>query len=160
SGALALSLLAERGDATALATDCEASALRTAQANAEALGVSDRVDWLRSDWFGAVNETGVDAVVSNPPYIDSAAMEALEPEVARFDPTRALHGGPDGLDPYRIIVPEALSRLRPGGWLGLEIGFDQGPAVAALLQRSGYVGTRIIRDPAGLDRVVSGRRPD
>ena len=124
SGALAVSILAERADARVTATDISEAALRTAAANAEAHGVDDRLTLLRSDWFAAVEGT-FHAVLSNPPYIDDAAMEALSREVAEHDPDLALRGGADGLDAYRAIVPDARAHLVPGGWLGVEIGFDQ-----------------------------------
>jgi release factor glutamine methyltransferase len=159
SGALAVSVLAERPDATAVATDIEPAALETAKGNADANGVADRLTLLRSDWFAAVEESGFDAVLSNPPYITTEAMGALDREVSEHDPHGALHGGTDGLDPYRILVPGAVARLRPGGWLGVEIGFDQGAAVAALFRASNLADVRVLTDPAGLDRVVCGVAP-
>ncbi|WP_298915755.1 peptide chain release factor N(5)-glutamine methyltransferase [uncultured Algimonas sp.] len=159
SGVLALSLLAERPDASAVATDVDPDALATAARNANALGVADRVDLARSDWFGALGPGAFDAVLSNPPYIATDAMDALEREVSAHDPHHALHGGTDGLDPYRILVPGARDYLRPRGWLGVEIGFDQRTAVEALFHASGYRDVRTRSDPAGLDRVVQGRKP-
>jgi len=158
SGALAISVLCERPDATAIATDREATALQTTRLNAEALKVRDRLETLQSDWFTALPPTPFDAVLSNPPYITSDAMTALDREVAGHDPVGALHGGHDGLDPYRIIVPGARDYLRPGGWLGVEIGFDQGEAVQAIFESADYRDIRLLADPAGLDRVVCGRR--
>lgn len=158
SGALAISLLCERPDATAVAIDCEATALQTTHLNAKALNVSHRLETLQSDWFTALPVTPFDAVLSNPPYITSNAMTALEREVAEHDPVGALHGGRDGLDPYRIIVPGARDYLRPGGWLGVEIGFDQGESVQAIFESADYQDIRLLADPAGLDRVVCGRR--
>ncbi|MEM7727883.1 MAG: peptide chain release factor N(5)-glutamine methyltransferase [Pseudomonadota bacterium] len=162
SGALALSILAERPDAHVIATDRDETALRTAQHNARSLGVDDRLELRASDWFDALDAhgledaTGLDAVLSNPPYITSEAMTALEPEVANHDPHGALHGGVDGLDPYRTIIPQASGRLRPGGWLGVEIGYDQGRAVRELFTKAGYRDVRVLPDPGGLDRVVCG----
>lgn len=157
SGVLAISLLCEREDTMATATDCEANALRTTRVNAEALKVSDRLETLQSDWLAALPSNPFDAILSNPPYITSNAMTALEREVAEHDPVGALHGGRDGLDPYRIIVPGARDYLRPGGWLGVEIGFDQGEAVQALFKSANYRDIRLLADPAGHDRVVCGR---
>lgn len=156
SGALAVSILCERPDATGLATDRDADALSTARRNASTLGVTDRLTLLQSDWFNTVPKTPVDAILSNPPYITTDAMTALGREVSEHDPDGALHGGTDGLDPYRTLVPGARSFLRPGGWLGVEIGFDQGAAVTDLFRASGYQHIRLITDPAGLDRVVCG----
>lgn len=157
SGALALSLLCEIADATALATDRNMAALTTARTNADALQVSTRFDTLESDWYGALPDRRFDAVLSNPPYIDSAAMTQLEPEVARHDPASALHGGQDGLDSYRIIIPGSRDYLKPCGWLGVEIGFDQASPVQDLFTQSGFTDIRLRRDPAGLDRVIEGR---
>ncbi|MGJ8560261.1 MAG: peptide chain release factor N(5)-glutamine methyltransferase [Litorimonas sp.] len=156
SGALAVSLLCDRPDATALATDCDTDALRTARNNAAAHNVTDRLTLLQSDWFNAVPTTPVDAVLSNPPYITTRAMAALDREVSAHDPDGALHGGTDGLNPYRTIIPGARAFLRPEGWLGVEIGFDQGKAVSDLFRTSGYRNIRLIPDPAGLDRAVCG----
>jgi len=158
SGALAVSLLCERVDAAALATDYNGDALETARRNAETLGVLDRLSLRQSDWFKSVPPQQVDAIVSNPPYITTQAMGALSREVAAYDPNSALHGGPDGLNPYRRIIPGAQEFLRPGGWLGVEIGYDQGSAAKVLFRESGYENIRLITDPAGLDRVVCGRK--
>ena len=158
SGALAVSLLAERADARVVASDVSEDALATAARNAQAHGVSDRLSLARSDWFADLPAAPVDAVLSNPPYITDEAMAALSPEVRLWDPELALHGGADGLTAYRIIVPGAAARLAPGGWLGVEIGFDQGEAVAALFDAHGFGDVRVLPDPAGLDRVVCGRK--
>ena len=157
SGALAVTLACERNDAELLATDISDAALDMTEVNARAHGVDSRVERLRSDWFAQVPEQRFDAVLSNPPYITAAAMAALPGEVADHDPALALAGGTDGLDAYRVIVPGAREHLRPGGWLGVEIGFDQGEAVSALFKQSGYRDVRLRTDPAGLDRVVEGR---
>jgi len=157
SGALAISLLCERPEAAALATDRDADALNTARRNGETHEVMSRLNLLQSDWFNAVPNTTVDAILSNPPYITTTAMAALDREVLAHDPDGALHGGEDGLDPYRILIPGARHYLRPSGWLGVEIGFDQGKAVSELFRTAGYRDIRLIHDPAGLDRVVCGR---
>lgn len=156
SGALAVSLLCERLDATGLATDCAVDALTTARRNAETHGVMDRLTLLLSDWFAQVPKTPVDAILSNPPYITTEAMAALSTEVSDHDPDGALHGGTDGLDPYRTLIPAARDYLRPDGWLGVEIGFDQGSDVRALFKTADYRNIRVLADPAGLDRVVCG----
>jgi len=159
SGALAVTLLCERTDSRVLATDYDANALKTARRNGAAHGVSDRLTLLRSDWMSAIPAQQADAIVSNPPYITTKAMRALDREVLDHDPDSALHGGDDGLDPYRIIVPGAREYLRPNGWLGVEIGYDQGQAVTAMYRESGYEAIRLLTDPAGFDRVICGRKP-
>ena len=97
---------------------------------------------------------GFDLIVSNPPYITSAVIETLEPEVKDFDPRLALDGGPDGLAPYRVIAAEAATWLKPSGWLLVEIGHDQGAAVSALFIEAGFGYVAVHRDLNGLDRVV------
>ena len=98
--------------------------------------------------------TRFDLIVSNPPYITSAVVETLAPEVKDFDPRLALDGGPDGLAPYRVIAAQSANWLKPGGWLLVEIGHDQGAAVSALLLEAGFADVVVHRDLNGLDRVV------
>lgn len=93
-------------------------------------------------------------IVSNPPYITSAVVDTLDPEVKDFDPRLALDGGPDGLAPYRIIAAEAATWLMPGGTLMVEIGYDQGAAVSALFTAAGFADVVVHKDLNGLDRVV------
>lgn len=100
-------------------------------------------------------EERFDVIVSNPPYITSAVLETLAPEVKDFDPRLALDGGPDGLAPYRIIAAQSAACLEPGGQLLVEIGHDQGAAVTALLVDAGFDAVRVHPDLNGLDRVVS-----
>ena len=160
SGAIGLTLLAERSDASLLATDLSDAALSAARGNAEALGVESRAEFAHGPWWDAVpDDTRFDAILSNPPYIDSSAMQTLEPEVANYDPALALHGGTDGLDAYRAILNGALDRLKPGGWLGLEIGYDQGAAVMTLVQAAGFTAVTLTQDLGEQDRVVSAQKP-
>ncbi|KQX35677.1 hypothetical protein ASD04_12920 [Devosia sp. Root436] len=100
-------------------------------------------------------EEKFDLIVSNPPYITSAVVETLAPEVRDFDPRLALDGGPDGLAPYRIIAAQAGGWLKPNGWLMVEIGHDQGAGVSALFLEAGFDDVAVHRDLNGLDRVVS-----
>ncbi|MCR6672109.1 MAG: peptide chain release factor N(5)-glutamine methyltransferase [Devosia ginsengisoli] len=95
-----------------------------------------------------------DLIVSNPPYITSAVVETLAPEVRDFDPRLALDGGPDGLAPYRVITAQAAHWLRPGGWVLVEIGHEQGADVSALFLEAGFEDVAVHRDLNGLDRVV------
>ena len=106
--------------------------------------------------FAAAPEGPFDIVVSNPPYIRSAVIPTLEREVREHDPLVALDGGSDGLAAYRAILSQAGTMLAPGGFLGLEIGYDQGETVAGLCRAAGLSNVRIQRDLGGRARVVSG----
>jgi release factor glutamine methyltransferase len=154
TGAIALSLLADRPAARGTATDVSDAALAVAARNAAVLGVADRVDLLRSDWFSAV-EGRFDLIVSNPPYITAAEMEALSPEVREWEPHLALTPGGDGLSAYRVIAAGAARHLTPQGRLMVEIGHRQGQAVAEIFRAAGLDAVRIHPDMDGRDRVVS-----
>lgn len=160
TGAILLSLLAERPAATGLGTDLSPAALDVARRNAAALGLSGRATLLPSDWFTAV--TGrFDLIVSNPPYIAAAELPALEPEVRDHEPRMALtpldDPGGDGLAAYRAIIAGAPEYLAPGGRMLLEIGPTQGAAVAALAADAGLRDVAVLRDFDGRDRVVAAR---
>ena len=156
TGCIPIAILANRSDANAVATDLNPDALGMARKNAERHGVSWRLDFAQGDWFGALGpEAGAfDVITSNPPYIASAVIDSLAPEVKAFDPMLALDGGPDGLVPYRIIAAESLLYLKPGGQVLVEIGYDQGAAVAALFAEQGFGPIQVHKDLNGLDRVV------
>ena len=100
-----------------------------------------------------------DVIVSNPPYIPSEVIEGLEPEVREHDPRRALDGEADGLKFYRILAERSMAYLKPGGKIYMEIGFDQGKDVSELFEQAGFEGLKVIKDMAGLDRVVQAKRP-
>ena len=115
------------------------------------------VTFRHSDMFSAFPETDqFDVIVSNPPYIPSAVIEKLEPEVRDHEPRGALDGTADGLYFYRILAEECAKHLTPGGHVYFEIGYDQGAAVKKLLDNHGFKDTRVIQDLAGKDRVVCG----
>jgi len=154
SGAILLSLLAERGEATGLGTDLSQAALNTARQNADILGLAGRCDFQISDWFDDLSGR-FDLIVSNPPYIAQAEMAELSPEVS-YEPEMALTDGADGLCAYRAICKSALAHLVPGGRLMVEIGWTQGPQVAALMNEAGLGGVTILPDLDGRDRVISG----
>lgn len=157
SGCIALALASERPDAIIRAVDASPHALNVAAQNAKTLDLT--VEFLRGNLLAGIDGP-LDLVVSNPPYIPSADVDQLMPEVVRHEPRLALDGGPDGLVLIRALVDQAATRLVPGGALALEIGFDQGPAVRALLEAGGrFVDVVVHRDLASHDRVVVGRRP-
>ena len=115
------------------------------------------VTFRRSDMFSSFRGTEqFDVIVSNPPYIPSAVIEELEPEVRDHEPRGALDGTADGLYFYRILAEECAKHLTPGGHVYFEIGYDQGMAVKELLDNHGFKDTRVIQDLAGKDRVVCG----
>lgn len=158
SGAILLTLLAERPGARGLGVDISARALAVAQANSHALGLADRAGWQLSDWFGAVSGT-FDLVVSNPPYIAAAEMAELAPETRLWEPELALSPGGDGLGAYRAIAAGLAQVLSPGGRVVLEIGPTQAGAVSELLATAGLVEISLVRDFDQRDRVVMARRP-
>jgi release factor glutamine methyltransferase len=158
SGAILLALLAERPAARGLGIDISEDALAVARDNAAALGLAGRIALLRSDWTAGLGENLFDLVVSNPPYIANHVIETLEPEVRDHEPRIALEGGPDGLDHYRVLAPEILRVLKPGGRFAVEIGYDQKAEVEALFRAAGAEGVQTIRDLSDRDRVVAGMK--
>lgn len=156
SGAVSVALARERPSLRVFASDRSLEALAVAAKNAVRHGAADRIDFFAGDWLSPVSDrAGFDAVVCNPPYIPSRTVDKLQPEVARFEPRRALDGGPDGLDAVRRLAVDALGCLRPGGTLLFEIGFDQGPAVCRIVAGTGgFSDPEILKDYAGKDRVV------
>lgn len=158
TGAILLSLLADRPGAKGLGADLSPAALAVAQANAQALGVMAQAEFVLSDWCAQV-QGRFDLIVSNPPYIALAEMPALSPEVRDHEPHLALTDGGDGLAAYRAIAAQASAHLVPGGRLIVEIGATQGPEVAAILARSGLADVTIHPDLDGRDRLVAARAP-
>jgi len=154
TGAILLSLLAERPHARGLGVDMSQAALEVAQDNARALGIT--TDFRRSDWFSAV-EGRFGLILSNPPYIALDEMAALSPEVRDWEPREALTDEGDGLGAYRAIVAGAGAHLLPQGWLAVEIGPTQGPAVAGLMAAAGFRRIALRPDLDGRDRVVMGQ---
>ncbi|MBV5262887.1 peptide chain release factor N(5)-glutamine methyltransferase [Pinisolibacter sp. B13] len=159
SGAILVALLHVRSDARGVASDLFGEALATARGNAERHGVAARALFVRGSYASMLAPRAFDAIVSNPPYIETAAIAQLDEEVRLHDPLAALDGGADGLDAYRVIVEEARAALRPGGLLAVEIGHEQGRSVAALFSAAGFVAVETTADLAGRDRVVSARAP-
>ncbi len=156
SGALGLSIAALHSETDRLEvviSDISEDALEVARQNAEALGVSDRVAFVKGDLFENI-EKSFDLIVCNPPYIRTDVIETLDKEVREHEPMLALDGGADGLDIYRRIAEEAPGYLKAGGRLLMEIGYDQAEDVAALLQKE-FDDIKVLKDLAGLDRVIA-----
>ena len=158
SGAILLAILAERPAAKGLGVDVSESALAVARDNAASLGLGRKVALMRSDWTAGLAEASFDLVVSNPPYIRSAEIADLQPEVRDHEPRLALDGGPDGLEAFRRLAPEMLRVLKPGGRFMVEIGWDQSAEVEALFAAAGGISITTSKDLANRDRVVAGRK--
>jgi release factor glutamine methyltransferase len=155
SGALLIALLTELPNATGIGTDMSRDALAAAQDNASRLGVAARTEFAICD-FGAALPGRFDLVVSNPPYIASADIDTLSPEVRR-DPRSALDGGADGLDCYRTIAEQAARLLKPDGDLVVELGIGQEPAVAKLFRAVGLIPSPARPDLLGIPRALRAR---
>jgi release factor glutamine methyltransferase len=153
TGAIALALLSQIPTATALAADISEDALSTARENAAALGLADRFETARSNWFSTVHGK-FHGIVSNPPYISTNEFPTLAREVRDFDPKQALDGGADGLDAYRAIAEGAADHLEQDAIIAVEIGFRQRDDVTALFERAGYRLVKAERDLGGNDRVL------
>ena len=169
SGCILISLLYYSNQCSGVGIDISGEALRVARENAERLLDGRKVlkeidgqvaevfpaDFLKSDLTEAA-EGDFDMIVSNPPYIESKVIETLMPEVREHEPMLALDGSEDGLLFYRRIVGESRQVLKPGGMLLFEIGYNQGAAVKKLMEDAGYLEVQVVKDYAGLDRVVTG----
>lgn len=155
SGALLLAVLSRLGEARGIGIDSSAAALAVARANAAALAMADRAEMILADWTLPGWSEGLggpfDLILANPPYVEIGA--ALEPSVRDHEPAQALFAGPDGLDDYRILIPQVPGLLAPEGIACVEIGASQGDAVIALAESVG-LATRLHRDLADRPRVV------
>lgn len=156
SGAVALALARERPKARITATDVSEAALAVARANAQELGLEDRVCWLAGDGFAPVAGGRFDLVVSNPPYVGEDEAAALPPELAH-EPRQALFAGPDGTAMLRRIAREAPGLLAAGAGIAVELAPQQAPDVAEWLRQAGFEKVSTRRDLGGRPRVVSGR---
>ncbi len=153
SGAIIISLLAERPKAMGVATDISARALDVARRNAGRIGVADRVQFKESDWFDNINGR-YDLIVSNPPYISEAEMAALAPEVRDWEPHLALTPGGDGLEAYHRIAAGLLGALTAKGRAFLEIGYRQATDVSEIFTKAGFTRLEVLQDLSGHDRVI------
>ncbi len=159
TGCIAVALAASLPQSTVYATDISTSALKLAMENALAHHVERRIRFINEDLFteDARFRGWADLVISNPPYIPSAEIAKLQPEVLK-EPRLALDGGKDGLAALRAIIAAAPRYLKKGGWLALEIGHDQATAVLSLLEKAGFAARYVRKDAQGQDRIAVAKR--
>ena len=155
SGCILLSLLKYSNECEGTGVDISKEALKVAEENAERLGL--KAEFIQGDLFENLPDMKYDMIISNPPYIETAVIETLMPEVREHEPIQALDGMEDGLFFYQRIVEKAGGFLTKGGWLLFEIGYNQGEAVRELMKEKGFQNIEIVKDYAGLDRVVLGQ---
>ena len=156
SGAIAITVLAERPEVTCVATDISEYALKTASANSKRHGVESRLKLLHSNWFEKISGS-FDVIVSNPPYISSEEYAQLSAEVVKYDPKISLTLGGDGLEAYREILSQALEKLSKNGHIFLEIGYTQANAVGHLFREAGFQQIKVHKDLGSRDRVISAK---
>ncbi len=154
SGALLLAFLSERPAAKGIGIDISPTALAVAQGNSEALGLANRAEFRVASWLddGWTDDLGkFDLILCNPPYVEDDAE--LDPDVRNFEPASALFAGPEGLDDYRVVIPQLCKLLSPEGIAVLEIGWKQAGAVSEIASESGFQ-TELRQDLAGRPRVL------
>ena len=156
SGAIAITVLAERPEVTCVATDISEYALKTASTNSKRHGVESRLKLLHSNWFEKISGS-FDIIVSNPPYISSKEYAQLSAEVVKYDPKISLTLGGDGLEAYREILSQALEKLSKNGHIFLEIGYTQANAVGHLFREAGFQQIKVHKDLGSRDRVISAK---
>jgi release factor glutamine methyltransferase len=158
SGAIALSLAADRPNATVIGCDLSWDALRVARANQAQIvpNAAKPVGWIGGHWACMLKAHSADLIVSNPPYIAADDPHLNQGDV-RFEPRCALVAGGEGLEDHRVIIKQASRVLKPGGWLIFEHGYNQGESVQALLAEAGFVSIETRRDLAGLPRNTAGK---
>ena len=156
SGAIAITVLAERPEVTCVATDISDYALKTASTNSKRHGVESRLKLLHSNWFEKISGS-FDVIVSNPPYISSEEYAQLSAEVVKYDPKISLTLGGDGLEAYREILSQALEKLSKNGHIFLEIGYTQANAVGHLFREAGFQQIKVHKDLGSRDRVISAK---
>lgn len=160
SGCIAVALAVRNPELRLTAVDVAPEALALAQRNARRHGVHDRFTWIQAQGLSSLDDrTRFDVIVSNPPYIPSAEINDLQPEVRDHDPRMALDGGPDGLACYRQLATEAIRLLPPGGTLAVEFGDGQADAIAALLHTQNWIVGTPVPDYSGRERCLIARRP-
>jgi release factor glutamine methyltransferase len=157
SGAIAIALAHKMPRSAITAIDLSAPALAIARENAKRNGIDLR--FLQGDLLAPVAGEQFEIIVSNPPYVPTTDRDSLSVEVREYEPALALFAGEDGLEVYHRLIPAAFDALIPGGYLLLEIGFGQSPAIIDLLARSGFAQIEFVPDLQGIPRVASAQRP-
>lgn len=157
SGAICISILKFCKTARAAAIDISEKSLEVAKFNARKFNVDDRIEFLHGDLFEPVGKRKFAAIISNPPYIPTAEIKNLQAEVLT-EPVTALDGGADGLNFYRRIISGAKDFLLPAGFLAVEIGINQAAAVKNLFAENNFVEIEILKDLAGLERVICAKQ--
>lgn len=158
SGCLALSLAKAFSSAQVYGTDISDSALHYARKNAEINGIRN-VDFIKGHLFAALNKNvSFDFIISNPPYIRKEDIPSLQAEVKDWEPLNALDGGDDGMDFYRQIIPDAMQYLNDQGFLMFELGIGCAETVSELFKAYGYHHIEIMKDYAGIDRIISAHK--
>ena len=158
SGVIA-DVLADELACHVVAVDCSQAALDIARANISRHHLSERVTFICSDLFTAIQkQEQFDLIVSNPPYVAESEKKDLHPEVSLYEPATALFAGSDGLDCYQRLIPESFKYLRPSGWLCMEIGASQGAAITEMLHANGYQEVAILTDYADRARLAVGKK--
>ena len=160
TGAILIAVLSACPESVGIAIDISPPALATARRNARRHSVYDRWSEIVGSYASALAPGSCDLILSNPPYIPTGDIAALDPDVRDYDPHLALDGGTDGLTAYLALLPQALSALKAGGALMVEIGSTQAAAISTLMAQHGYRSIEIVPDHAGRNRVITGVRPD
>jgi release factor glutamine methyltransferase len=154
TGCLLLALLHELPDATGLGLDYTMEVVDQARRNAEDLNLADRATFRMSHWFDNLQNERYNLIISNPPYIPSNDIPSLMPEVRNYDPMRALDGGADGLESYRLLIPQLHKYLKPEGVAIFEVGQGQATAVADLFRQNDFKSVSTHMDHGGVERCV------
>lgn len=158
TGAIAIALAVAIPGSTIYATDISPVAIETARCNVKKYSLENRVRIFQGNLLEPLSGLVFDTVVSNPPYIPTEDIDALQPEIKLHEPRLALDGGPDGLDCYRELIPASLEILKNGGFLAVEVGIEQANRVAELFRSAGYTTVQIAKDLSGIERVVVGTK--
>lgn len=156
SGCIVIAVALELPRARVIATDISAAALAVAAENANRLGAR-HVQFCRCDWLAAMATGSADLVLSNPPYVPESQAAGVQREVRDFEPHQAVFAGPEGLESYTTLFPEAARVLRPGGWVVFELGYNMVERVRSLMGPE-WEAVELRPDLAGIPRVISARR--